>query len=169
MRADLLRYPGLGGVVLDEALDRPRGEPQVTILSLGHRPAELDEQGFVEVCPLAEVAPNRLLRPIGEEDQTDFLPFPRTVNSSLERSRYRDSEQSSETRSAVEKNSSRIALSRRLLSSLPCGASRRRTSSSDETKSRLRSGTLASSIRSGGSVRMPRFTRYFRNERRAIR
>ena len=41
-----------------------------------------------------------------------FSPFPRIENSSLVKSRSRLSEQSSESRRPVEKNNSRIALSR---------------------------------------------------------
>src|ERR1035437_1528291 len=106
-----------------------------------------------------------------------FSPFPRIENSSFDKSKSRSREQSSDKRSPVEKNNSRIALSRRVFEVLFFlfvilflrGASSNLLSSLLDIKSRLRSLILARSIRSGDREVIPLFIRYLRNERRAIR
>src|SRR3989344_4841863 len=77
-----------------------------------------------------------------------FPPLPRTEISSELVMISRGREQSSATRRPVEKRSSKIALSRRVLTSFPAGAFKRRSSSIGVMRSRECSPTLASSIRS---------------------
>ena len=98
-----------------------------------------------------------------------FPPLPLMENSSDFKLMSLGREQSSETRSPVEKNNSKIARSLNPFSSLVSGALIKRLSSSGVMRSSDLSPTFANSIRSGDKVLMFRRIIYLRNERRAIR
>ena len=95
-------------------------------------------------------------------------PFPRTEISPRRRSIVRSSAQSSESRRPVEKNVSRIALSRSARSPSPFGAASRRSRSLYSRISICREGVFGSSIFSATSVFMSRRARYLRKFRMAM-
>ena len=75
MRVDVFYDSGLGGIVFDEALDAPRGQPECFSTALLRELGKRDEESRIDIVAMFEISLERVSGFRGKEDDAELGAF----------------------------------------------------------------------------------------------